>query len=132
MNFDPIADMLTIIRNGVRAKKKEVKIRQVSNLKKEILQILKREGFIEDFQVFEAKNGGEIIVNLKYGPDGQSAITDLERISKPSRRVYVSKDEIPWVKNGLGIAIISTSKGLLTDKEARKLKIGGELLLTVW
>ncbi len=132
MNTDPIADMLTRIRNAVRNKKKEVVVEPKSNLKLEILKILKREGFIEDYQVISEEKGGKIKVVLKYDEYGEPVIEDLQRVSKPSRRIYVSSDKIPWVKNGMGIAIISTSQGLLTDREARMRKVGGELMLYVW
>ncbi len=134
MMMDPIADMLTRMRNAIRAGHREVEIVPRSKMKVGILEILKREGFIQDFQVEENGRGGRIRVQLKYVDDDpkKPVITDLQRVSKPSRRVYVGADEIPWVKNGLGIAILSTSRGLLTDREARKLRVGGELLLTVW
>ncbi len=132
MNMDPIADMLTRIRNGVRAKKPEVEILPISKMKIRILEILKREGFIRDFQVIEDQRGGKIIVQLKYTEDGTPVITDLQRVSKPSRRIYVDADHIPWVKNGLGIAVISTSQGIMTDREARKRRVGGEVLFYAW
>lgn len=132
MNTDPIADMLTRIRNAVRNRKEEVVIEPKSKLKLEILKILKREGFIEDYQVISEEKGGKIKVVLKYDEYGEPVIEDLQRVSKPSRRIYVSSGKIPWVKNGMGIAIISTSQGLLTDREARMRKIGGELMLYVW
>jgi small subunit ribosomal protein S8 len=131
MMTDPIADMLTRIRNAVRARKREVAIYPKSKMKVAILEVFKREGFIEGFEVEDGVKGG-ITVKLKYTPDGESVITDLERISKPSRRIYVGKREIPWVRNGLGIAVLSTSKGILSDREARKSGVGGELLLYVW
>jgi len=132
MNTDPIADMLTRIRNAVRNRKEDVIIEPKSNLKLEILKILKREGYIQDYQVISEERGGKIKVVLKYDETGEPVIEDLQRVSKPSRRVYVSSDKIPWVKNGMGIAIISTSQGLMTDREARRKKVGGELMLYVW
>ena len=132
MNTDPIADMLTRLRNGSRARKESITIRPVSKMKVSILKILKNEGFIADFKVKEDKSGGEIVVWLKYTSDKQPVITNLKRISKPSRRVYVDSDHIPWVKNGLGIAILSTSKGIMTDREARKTRVGGEVLFYAW
>lgn len=134
MMMDPIADMLTRIRNALRARKEEVEITPISKMKVGILEIMKREGFIEDFQVVEGPRGGKIVVKLKYlsGKPPRPVITDLQRVSKPSRRVYVGADEVPWVKNGLGIAILSTSRGLLTDREARRLRVGGEVLLYVF
>jgi small subunit ribosomal protein S8 len=109
-------------------RKEFVEIYPKSKMKLEILKILKKEGFIEDYEEKEKS----IIVKLRYFPDGTPLITDVKRISKPSRRVYVSYKELKPVMNGIGIAILSTSKGILTDKEARKLKVGGELLLEVW
>ncbi len=134
MMMDPIADMLTRIRNAIRVRKEEVEITPISKLKVGILEILKREGFIEDFEVVEGPRGGKIVVKLKYlsGRPPRPVITDLQRVSKPSRRVYVGADEVPWVKNGLGIAILSTSQGLLTDREARRRRVGGEVLLYVF
>lgn len=132
MNTDPIADMLTRLRNGSRARKESITIRPISKMKISILKILKKEGFITDFQVKEDKSGGEIVVWLKYTSDKQPVITNLQRISKPSRRVYVDSDHIPWVKDGLGIAILSTSKGIMTDREARKTRVGGEVLFYAW
>ncbi|MCD6087691.1 MAG: 30S ribosomal protein S8 [Candidatus Hydrothermae bacterium] len=129
---DPIADMLTRIRNAIRARHIQVEIRPVSKMKTGIAHILKREGFIEDYRVEGEGKDASILITLKYTSEGQPLISDLQRISKPGRRVYVGKDEVPWVKNGLGIAILSTSRGLLTDREARRLGTGGELLLYVW
>lgn len=130
MMTDPIADMLTRIKNAIMAKHKEVKIPH-SKMKEKIAEILKREGFIENYEVIGEIPKKEILIKFKIYK-GENAITDLKRISKPGRRIYVSKDEIPWVMNGLGIAIISTSKGILTDREARKNKIGGEVICYVW
>ena len=101
-------------------------------MKTGIAHILKKEGFIEDYRVEGEGKNARIVITLKYTSEGQPLISDLQRISKPGRRVYVGKDEVPWVKNGLGIAILSTSRGLLTDREARRLGTGGELLLYVW
>jgi len=128
MLTDPISDMLIRIKNGQMRRKEFVEIYPKSKMKIEILKILKKEGFIEDYEEKEKS----IIVKLRYFPDGKPLITDVKRISKPSRRVYVSYKELKPVMNGIGIAILSTSKGILTDKEARKLKVGGELLLEVW
>ncbi|MDT7879863.1 MAG: 30S ribosomal protein S8 [Candidatus Hydrothermia bacterium] len=128
MLTDPISDMLIRIKNGQMRRKEFVEIYPKSKMKIEILKILKKEGFIEDYEEKEKS----IIVKLRYFPDGTPLITDVKRISKPSRRVYVSYKELKPVMNGIGIAILSTSKGILTDKEARKLKVGGELLLEVW
>lgn len=127
---DPISDMITKINNASRAKKKTVEI-PISNIKKEIVRILFEEGFIANYEFTEDKTKNKIIITLKY-VDGIPAITKLERVSKPSRRVYVNVDKIPVVKNGYGVAILSTSKGIMTGEKARKENTGGELLLTVW
>ena len=128
---DPIADMLTRIRNAnmVRHEKLEV---PASNLKKEIAEILKREGFIRDVEYVEDNKQGIIRIFLKYGKDNERVITGLKRISKPGLRVYAKTDEVPKVLNGLGIALVSTSNGLLTDKEARAKQVGGEILAYIW
>lgn len=128
---DPIADMLTRIRNANTVAHKTVEI-PGSNIKKGIAEILKEEGFIRDYEFIEDGKQGIIRVFLKYGPNEEKVITGLKRISKPGLRVYTGKDEIPKVLGGLGIAIISTSQGLVTDKEARKIKVGGEVLCYVW
>ena len=128
---DPIADMLTRIRNAnmVRHEKLEV---PASNLKKEIAEILKREGFVRDVEYVEDNKQGIIRIFLKYGKDNERVITGLKRISKPGLRVYAKNDEVPKVLNGLGIALVSTSQGLLTDKEARAKQVGGEILAYIW
>ena len=128
---DPIADMLTRIRNAnmVRHEKLEV---PASNLKKEIAEILKREGFIRDVEYVEDNKQGIIRIFLKYGRDNERVITGLKRISKPGLRVYAKTNEVPKVLNGLGIALVSTSQGVLTDKEARAKKVGGEILAYIW
>ena len=128
---DPIADMLTCIRNAnmVRHEKLEV---PASNVKKEIAEILKREGFVRDVEYVEDNKQGIIRIFLKYGKDNERVITGLKRISKPGLRVYAKTNEVPKVLNGLGIALVSTSNGLLTDKEARAKQVGGEILAYVW
>lgn len=128
---DPIADMLTRIRNAnmVRHEKLEV---PASNLKKEIAEILKREGFVRDVEYVEDSKQGIIRIFLKYGKDNERVITGLKRISKPGLRVYAKTSEVPKVLNGLGIALVSTSNGLLTDKEARAKQVGGEILAYIW
>ncbi|MEK4701639.1 30S ribosomal protein S8 [Solibacillus sp. FSL R7-0668] len=128
---DPIADMLTRIRNAnmVRHEKLEV---PASNLKKEIAEILKREGFVRDVEYVEDNKQGIIRIFLKYGKDNERVITGLKRISKPGLRVYAKTNEVPKVLNGLGIALVSTSNGLLTDKEARAKQVGGEILAYIW
>lgn len=125
--MDPIADMFTIIRNGCRANKLEV-IVPYSRLKMEILRILLEEGFINNFSLDSEKHPRKINVMLKYSKDGESVIRDLKRVSKCSRRVYVSREEIPRVLNGMGIALLTTSKGVMTDREARKMNVGGEVI----
>ncbi|WP_435382483.1 30S ribosomal protein S8 [Bacillus altitudinis] len=128
---DPIADLLTRIRNAnmVRHEKLEV---PASKIKREIAEILKREGFIRDVEYVEDSKQGIIRLFLKYGQNNERVITGLKRISKPGLRVYAKSNEVPRVLNGLGIAIISTSKGVLSDKEARAKQAGGEVLAYVW
>ena len=128
---DTIADMLTRIRNANAMRYEEVKVPS-SKLKLEIARILKEEGFIKDYKLDNEDVQGMIILTLKYGENKERVITGLKRISKPGLRVYAKNDEIPRVLNGLGIAIISTSKGIMTDKQARKLNIGGEVLAYIW
>ena len=128
---DTIADMLTRIRNANAMRYTEVKV-PASKLKLELARILKEEGFITDYKVLEETAQGMILITLKYGPKKERVITGLKRISKPGLRVYANKEEVPKVLNGLGIAIISTSKGIMTDKEARKQNLGGEVLAYIW
>lgn len=131
MNTDPIADYLTRIRNAVMANHKVVEI-PTSKLKREITKILFQKGYILNYKFDEEKKPGTIKIALKYHPvSKQCAIANLERISRPGLRRYVAADELPRVLNGLGIAIISTSRGLITDKEARSLHVGGEVLCYV-
>ena len=124
---DPIADMLTRIRNANQMCYEDVEI-PASKIKNEIARILKEEGFINDYKV----EGRTLTVSLKYADKKERVITGLKRISKPGLRVYAKSEELPRVLNGLGIAIISTSKGIMTDKEARKQKLGGEVLAYIW
>ena len=128
---DPIADMLTRIRNANTSKHKTVDI-PASNMKLGIAEILFKEGYIKSFEEIKDDNQGTIRVTLKYDEKGAKVISGLKRISKPGLRVYASKDELPKVLNGLGIALISTSKGIKTDKEARAENLGGEVLAYVW
>ena len=128
---DTIADMLTRIRNANAMRYTEVKV-PASKLKLELARILKEEGFITNYEVLEETAQGMILITLKYGPKKERVITGLKRISKPGLRVYAKKEEVPKVLNGLGIAIISTSKGIMTDKEARKQNLGGEVLAYIW
>ena len=131
MMTDPIADMLTRIRNALQARKDEVDI-PASKLKRRIAEILKQEGYIKGFKFIADNKQGVLRVFLKYDDKKQSVITGLKRISKPGRRVYVGKEEIPRVMRGLGIAILTTSRGVMTDREARKLGVGGEVICYVW
>nr|WP_198423111.1 30S ribosomal protein S8 [Tepiditoga spiralis] len=131
---DPIADMLTRIRNANSVFKDTVEI-PASNLKKSVLDILKREGYVSDYKFIEDGKQGVLKVNMKYKGDRRNrekVIDGIIRVSKSGRRVYVGTDKIPSVKGGLGIAIISTSKGILTDKEAREIGVGGEVICYVW
>ena len=128
---DTIADMLTRIRNANQMRYEEVRV-PASKIKESIAKILKDEGFIKNYKVVKEEAQGTILLTLKYTDKKERVITGLKRISKPGLRVYVKNDEIPKVLNGLGIAIISTSKGIMTDKEARKQNIGGEVLAYIW
>ena len=128
---DPVADMLTRIRNANSAKHDTVDV-PASNLKKAMAQILQDEGYIKSYTVKDNVNQGVIHITLKYLGNKEKVITGLRRVSKPGLRVYAGADELPQVLRGLGIAIISTSKGVMTDKQARKLHVGGEVLAFVW
>ena len=128
---DPIADMLTRIRNANNAKHDTVDV-PASNMKKAIAQILLDEGYIKSFQLIDDGTQGVIRITLKYGPGKEKIISGLRRVSKPGLRVYAGADELPKVLRGLGIAIVSTSKGVMTDKKARQAHVGGEVLAFVW
>lgn len=128
---DPIADMLTRIRNAGSARHESVDV-PASKMKKSIAQILLDEGYIKAFQIIDDGTQGIIRITLKYGQNRQKAITGLKRVSKPGLRVYAGAQELPKVLRGLGVAIISTSKGVMTDKKARELNVGGEVLAFVW
>ena len=128
---DPVADMLTRIRNANSAKHETVDV-PASNLKKAIAQILLDEGYIKSFELVENGNQGIIHITLKYQAKKQQVISGLKRVSKPGLRVYAGADELPRVLKGLGIAIVSTPKGVMTDKKARELHVGGEVLAFVW
>ncbi|BBH24011.1 30S ribosomal protein S8 [Paenibacillus baekrokdamisoli] len=128
---DPIADMLTRIRNANVVRHETVEM-PASKVKKQIAEILKREGFIRDAEYIEDNKQGIIRIFLKYGPNQERVITGLKRISKPGLRVYTKSTEVPRVLGGLGMAIISTSQGIMTDKEARQVKSGGEVVCYVW
>lgn len=131
MVTDPIADMLTRIRNANAMRYKEVEIPS-SKIKVEIAEILKNEGFINDYKIKKNNVQDVIVLSLKYGENKERVITGLKRISKPGLRVYVKAEEIPRVLNGLGIAIMSTSKGILTGKDAKASNLGGEVLAYIW
>ncbi len=128
---DPIADMLTRIRNAVRVKKKEVNIPS-SRVNVEIAKILKDEGFIKNFKVIDDNKQGTLNITLRYAEDNTSVITGLQRISTPGRRIYCKEDSVPKVLGGLGIAIISTSKGILAGNKCQELGVGGEVLCYIW
>lgn len=131
MLSDPIGDMLTRIRNAIMANKKEVVIEPVSKFKMAILDVMKREGYIDGYRLEGEGVKKRLIIYLRYYK-GKPVIQYLERVSKPGRRVYVGVDEIPKVFNGLGIAILSTPKGVLSDREAKRLRVGGELICKVF
>jgi len=131
MMTDPIADMLTRIRNALKARFETVQIPS-SSVKVNIAKILKEEGYIRSYHVIDDSKQGMLEVSLKYGEKGDSVITDLIRLSKPSKRVYVNKGNVPKIRNGMGVAVISTSKGIVTDAVAREQGVGGELLCSVW
>ncbi|MFV0437007.1 MAG: 30S ribosomal protein S8 [Desulfopila sp.] len=128
---DPLADMLTRIRNAVMAKFDNVEMPN-SKTKVNIAKVLKEEGFINDYQVSEKGTQGTLTIALKYGPDGESVIRGIKRVSKPGLRKYARANGIPKVLSGLGVAIISTSQGIITDKSARALNTGGEVICEVW
>lgn len=129
--IDPIADMLTRIRNAYKARHKKVTMPS-SKLKTKIAKILQEEGYIKDFKVIQEKTFNVLEIELNYGPNQEPAISGIKRISKPGLRVYAKKQQIPKVLGGLGIAIISTSKGVMTDRKANKENVGGEVLAYVW
>ncbi|HZJ58430.1 MAG TPA: 30S ribosomal protein S8 [Clostridia bacterium] len=128
---DPIADMLTRIRNALVVKHASINV-PASNMKMAIANILREEGFIRGFTRMEDGKQGVIRIDLKYGQNGQKVIAGLKRISKPGLRVYANKDQVPKVLGGLGVAILSTSKGVITDKKAREEGVGGEVLCFIW
>jgi small subunit ribosomal protein S8 len=131
MLTDPIADMLTRIRNANRALHETVEMPS-SRLKVEIARILKEEGYIRDFRLEKGRAYETLVIELKYGPNRERVITDLKRVSKPGRRVYAGKDRLPRVLGGMGTAILSTSKGLMTSRAAQEKGVGGEILCYVW
>jgi len=131
MVTDPIADMLTRIRNANQMRYTEVEV-PASKIKEDIAKILKEEGYIVDYKIVDGAVQNTIVLNLKYGDKKERVITGLKRISKPGLRVYAKADEVPQVLNGLGIAIVSTSKGVMTGKEAKSQGLGGEVLAYIW
>lgn len=131
MSTDPIADLLTRVRNAVKARQRKVDV-PPSNLKVSIVDILKKSGFIKNYKLYRQDEKGILRIYLKYVGKNRPVIHGLKRISKPSRRVYVPHTKVPKVLGGIGIAVISTSRGLLTDETARESKVGGEVLCTVW
>lgn len=128
---DPLADMLTRVRNGVMANFDSVRM-PLSKLKVGVAKVLKQEGYINDYQVLDEGVQGTLKIDLKYGPDNEKVITGIRRISKPGLRQYNKADRIPKVMSGLGVAILTTSRGIITDREARRNKVGGEVLCEVW
>lgn len=128
---DPIADMLTRIRNAIQARKKEVSLPS-SGIKIEIAKILREEGFIRNYKVIEDKKQGILSIILKYAEDNQNVITGIRRVSSPGCRIYCTKDSVPKVLDGLGIAIVSTSKGLMSGQKCEETGIGGEVLCSIW
>ncbi|MCA9268214.1 MAG: 30S ribosomal protein S8 [Planctomycetales bacterium] len=131
MMIDPIADMLTRIRNAVRVERPHVDM-PASKVKQGVAEVLKREGFIWDFQMVEAEPVAQLRIELKYGHNGETVIQHIQRVSKPGRRVYSKAKELRPVLNGLGICVLSTSRGVISDREARQRNIGGEVLCEVW
>ena len=131
MMTDPIADMLTRIRNANKARFEKVDI-PASKLKISIAKILKNEGYIKNYKLVKDSKQGMLQIFLKYGAKGERVVSEIKRISKPSIRIYVSKDNIPSIRGGLGSAILSTSKGILTDREAKKQGVGGEVICSFW
>ena len=130
---DPIADMLTRIRNAVHARHQRVEI-PASNFKADIARILEREGYIQGFEVVKADDQPQAVIRiaLKYGPCGENVITGLERVSRPGRRVYFGRDDVPRVMGGLGTSILTTSRGVMTGQDAVKAGVGGEVLCNIW
>jgi len=131
MVTDPIADMLTRIRNAVMIKTEKVDI-PASKMKVEVAKILKEEGFIKSYKILKDKKQGILRVTLKYTVDNERILTGLKRVSKPGRRVYVGKDEVPKVMGGVGIAVVTTPRGILSDRECRREGVGGEVLCYIW
>lgn len=131
MMTDPVADMLTRIRNGVSVERPHVEM-PLSKVKRGVADVLKREGYIWDWQELEGEPIGNLRLDLKYGPNGERVIRKIRRVSKPGRRVYSRAKDLAPVLNGLGISVISTSRGVLSDREARQQNLGGEVLCEIW
>ena len=131
MMTDPIADLLTRIRNAIRIERPSVDI-PASRTKIGIAEVLRREGYIWDFEVIEQSPQNILRINLKYGPNGERVIQFIQRTSKPGRRVYSRVDDLPEIRQGLGVSILSTNKGILSNREARKERVGGEVICTIW
>ncbi|MCY2991601.1 MAG: 30S ribosomal protein S8 [Planctomycetota bacterium] len=131
MMTDPIADMLTRIRNAVRVERPYVDV-PASKVKRGLAEVLKREGYVWDWQVVEATPASQLRLELKYGPNGERVIQRIKRVSKPGRRVYSAAKELRPVLNGLGISVISSSRGVISDREARQRNLGGEILCEIW
>jgi small subunit ribosomal protein S8 len=131
MMSDPIADLLTRIRNASRAEHEKVDI-PASKMKVKVTELLKEEGFVKNYRLIEDNKQGVLRVYLKYGAGNEKMISGLMRVSRPGRRVYVTKDKIPTILGGMGVAILSTSRGVMTDRESRKQQLGGEVLAYVW
>jgi len=131
MISDPIADMLTRIRNGALVRHKQIVV-PGSKVKLALARILKDEGFIKDFEITKDEPQAQLRLVLKYDRDRKSIITGMKRVSRPGRRVYVKRTDIPWVLSGLGVAILSTPQGIMTDQKARRLGLGGEVLCYIW
>lgn len=128
---DPIGDMLTRIRNGIMSRKDKVEM-PASNLKERVAELLRDEGYVDAVTRSDGEKGSVLTITLRYGQDNASAIQTLRRVSRPGQRKYVGSDSIPKVRSGLGLSILSTSRGVLSDRQARKLGVGGELLCEVW
>jgi small subunit ribosomal protein S8 len=128
---DPIADFLTCVRNGIRAKHRKVDI-NASSMKAELAKVLLRERYINNFKLIEDTKQGVLRIYLKYAADETSVVSDLQRVSRPGRRIYVGKDSLPRVMGGLGISILTTSRGVMTEREARESGLGGEVICRVW
>jgi small subunit ribosomal protein S8 len=131
MMTDPIADMLTRIRNAVRVERPHVDM-PVSKVKRGLAEVLKREGYIWDWEEVQAEPGNQLRVHLKYGPNGERVIRRIRRVSKPGRRVYSGATDLKPILGGLGISVLSTSRGVISDREARQRKLGGEVLCEIW